>query len=146
VTGMRTNNSMKSYDLCLLSKDAFSREDCRRSFFGIRPGQIVNERNKAVGAARLALTKEDIFLPSVYIPKMVRTLERFRGDTSLLKTDIDHEVTINCQRIGIVQLDETEKSLSFTSLGQRFIKDDISRMGIIRDFLLSLPYVSRYMG
>ena len=114
-------------------------------FFGIRPGQIVNEQNKSVGAARLSLSTGDIFLPSVYIREILRALKPFKLQPSLPRADIDYQIMIDCKKIGLVQLDEKEKNVQLTPLGQEFLIGDITRTHVMRDFLLSLTYIPNYL-
>src|SRR5947207_11244865 len=111
----------------------------------VRPGQIVGERSRAVGGTRSAGTRSEMFLPSVYITELVRAIERF-GDSSVIsKPNITHERASDCEKVGLLQPDVTGEFFELTRLGQTFKDNELARGKIIRDFLLSLPYIPEYL-
>ncbi len=115
------------------------------SFGLVRPGQILGERSKAVGGTRSVNNRSGMFLPSIYITELVHTVEKFRHSNLIPKSSIGYQETFDCEKVGLLQPDVTGDYLELTRSGQAFKDNDLVREKIVRDFLLSLPYVADYL-
>ncbi len=115
------------------------------SFGLVRPGQIVGERSRAVGGTRSAKNRTEMFLPSIYITELTQTIEKFRHSNLMPKSSLGYQHAYDCEKIGLLQPDATGEFFELTRSGQAFKDNDLLRERIIRDFLLTLPYVPDYL-
>jgi Restriction endonuclease/Novel STAND NTPase 1 len=109
------------------------------SFNLIRSKQVVMDTTSPTA-------KSDIYLPSVYISVLVLAMEKFRQKDSTKKTAISSQQLIDCMKLGLIEFDQSKDFLKITDLGRIFVSDPIERIKIIKNFLLSLPYVHYYMN
>ena len=112
----------------------------------VRPGQIVDERNKPVGATRrLALSKREMFLPSIYIAELVSAVEKFRRTDTMHSDELGAKVAYDCINVGLIRAHASEGFLVLTEAGSRFLMDELARSLMIKEFLLSQTYVPGYL-
>ncbi len=111
----------------------------------IKPGQIIGENNKALGTTRSKLLDSDTFLPSIYTSEIVVFLNSIKTSKLVERANLSYKISLDCLRMGILQTYDDERYYLLTELGQTFRDNDLMRPQIIRDFLLTLPTIQRYL-
>ncbi len=111
------------------------------SFFDlVRSKQIVIDISPAPAA------KSEIYLPNVYIAALIQTTEKFKLKDSISRTAISSHGLIDCMKLGLIEFDQNKDLLKLTPVGRKFVSDPAERIKIIKNFLLSLPYVPNYLN
>jgi hypothetical protein len=116
-----------------------------RSVDLVHSKQVIDERSRAAGTLRSVVASTEQYLPKAYVRQIINVIDSIFQGRVTRKEQLNNRLVKDVELLGLVFINSDTDEVSLTILGQEFARNELMRPSVFRDFLLTLPYMPKYL-